>query len=395
MKFPADGSHLKTKSYLHKLFKEVEGYRWEKTVGALYCQPHEVSVNLWKKFIHLNPNNIGNWTVKEKKKAYGTARVERLLMFQLLDLYSSHRTRWGGYMTSGATEGNLFSAWLGRMSLEQKIDKSSITMVLNDLSHYSLAKAASVVGVKISYAMLSRKLWVFDVDSLIDTITALSQKGHEGFLLPLTLGYTTTGSSDDYKKIVNEMVKLEKKLKIKIYIWIDAALNGLVDPFINPELILDTPKINSFVCDFHKFGLTPIPSGFVLYRSSLENLIRSDVSYMTHDVGTLSGSRSGVSAVASFGVIHTLGRKGFERVIKNCLYRKKAFILRESNGLKKCEIVDIENGVAIGLVTNKPLGSEICRKYGLFSKKKTYRFSEGNEDLYIYKMSFLYRRSAQ
>ena len=123
--------------------------------------------------------------------------------------------------------------------------------------------------------------------------------------------------SDDLKSINIVIQKLQKKYKkIVVSIIIDAALNGLIKPFITKGF---SPFLNKnvhvFSVDFSKFPAIPYPAGVVLYRKQLRKIIERDVSVFANPDNTLLGSRPGASSAAIWGAIHQSGINGYKKII--------------------------------------------------------------------------------
>jgi len=393
-KFPKNSSpRWKIKLQLYSLSNTLKEWNLKKKIGALHCQPHPISISVWKKLLPYNPNNLGNWSLANQKKLDGSPKVERQLIKAMIDLYGGSPKSWEGYVTTGATESNIFSAWAGRNFLKNFCKMNQMCLVNTSLTHYSISKAADVVNIQTFSTKLNRKTWSIDLGSLEKTVSKLYKKGYKGFLIPLTLGYTQTGTNDDFQAITRLLKRLEKKLKITTFVWIDAALNGLVLPFTRNNFFpLRNSKIQTFCVDFHKTGMIPIPCGVILYRKSLRKNIENPIQYIYEKDNTLLGSRSGIPSVAAYSVISLLGKRGFKKVIRECQYEKRKFKQKVSDRLPNVEITDDQEGVSIGLVSRGPLPQDFLSRYGLFAKKYTYHFSTRSEKLYIYKAAFLYRK---
>ena len=120
----------------------------------------------------------------------------------------------------------------------------------------------------------------------------------------------------DYEYITKIVEKIRKSLKVEFFLWIDAAFNGLVEPFLNSNFTpFKNAQIQTFSTDFHKYGFVPMPSGLILYRKSLRKLIERPIDYLKEKDNTLLGSRSGISPVGCWNVINALGKVGFKKII--------------------------------------------------------------------------------
>jgi tyrosine decarboxylase/aspartate 1-decarboxylase len=70
-------------------------------------------------------------------------------------------------------------------------------------------------------------------------------------------------------------------------------------------------------------GLAPIPAGGLLFRNeNLRKTMSWDIPYLSGgetEQATLVGTRSGASAVAVWIVMKHLGRKGYRKIVRNCM----------------------------------------------------------------------------
>lgn len=336
------------------------------TLGSLYTLPHPTASQVYKRYVEYNPGNLGDWS--REPKTSGTQRVEYEVIHKLIDLYGGNHKTLSGYITSGGTEGNIFSLWLGRSLLEKKLPKEKICLIRTSLSHYSMTKAASVCGVSLFTTPLHPDEWNMDADALGNTVAQLYTKGYRGFILPLTIGYPSTGSSDNIQKITRTVRHLERSYKGTIfYVWIDAALNGLVEPFLNDSFHpFHNPLVQSIVVDFHKFGLVPYPAGVVLYKDTLRSYIERPVSFLSELDATLLGSRSGVPAVSIWAMIHAFGKARYARLARQQVEHKN-FVMKEvtkhSNNFR---FITYKHSVSFGLIyRGGQLPGWIEQKYSL------------------------------
>lgn len=393
LKFPEKGStSLKVKLEIKKVLKEVKNWKMEEKLGGLHSEPHPISLSVWKKFLKFNPNNLGNWSLASQKNLDGTQLIERKLIKMLIDLFGGKQSQWEGYVTSGATEANIFSAWVGRILLEKLYERSKICLISNSLSHYSIIKSSDVVGIDNIPTAIDRKSWSMDLVDLKANVTRLSKKGYKGFIIPLTVGYAQTGTSDDYQKLIGMLRKLEYDLRINTFNWVDAALSGLVLPFTTSLFLpLKNTRIQTFCVDFHKAGMVPIPCGVILHRRSLRKNVERSIPYIHEDDNTLLGSRSGISPVVAYAIIRLLGKNGLREVARKGQREKRKFKNLMAKKFANIEVTGDEDGISIGLVSKSPISLEFREKFGLYARKFDYHFSTGTEKLYIYKASFLFR----
>lgn len=391
--FPEFGTpKLQIYSKIYGLKNLFARYKNSSRLDQLFTYPHDVAINVWRSLLPYSPNHLGNWSIKNVLPDQESASIERDLIHMMIDLYHGNQLSTEGYMTSGATEGNIYAAWLGRKFLEkQSIKQDQICLLKTSLTHYSIEKAADICALPTKITPMNEKTWGMDPKSFNRTITKLHKEGYRGFLIPLTLGYTTTGTADPVNKICLQMNAVSKKLHVVFYAWIDAALNGLIEPFLNDSFTPFSDKyIYAFVTDFHKFGFAPIPSGLILYRKKLRSLIEKPIPYLEQKDNTLLGSRPGVAPVACWAIIHALGKNGFKKIIAKNTKTMHAFINAVSAG-SSIKIIARQNSLHCALVVKKRDMHCILleKKFGLHFRPTTLVFSNRTRSIYIAKAFFV------
>lgn len=368
--------------------------RIKNNLGSLYTLPSRQTTSVYKKLIDLNPSALGTWADNPTDLSLDHL-CEYEVIHELIDLYGGKQNSFSGYVTSGGTEGNLFSLWLGRTFLQEGCKLSEICLLKTDLTHYSVAKSAEICNVEQYFVPMDKKNWAFSVAGLRIKIEKLYLAGKRGFLLPLTIGYTSTGTSDPIKQIIALTKEFEKKHKIKFYVWIDAAFNGLVDPFNGRGFTpLTSMHINTLVVDFHKFGLVPYPAGCVLYRKNIAKLVEKDIDYLSEKDRTLLGSRSAIPAVSIWASIHSLGKKGYEKMYADSYHNKAYFIHKIKETFPDTEIITEEKSISLGLIFHNfvegKLTKDIEEKYALYGGIQKLSFYPNHKRrARIYKVFFL------
>jgi len=385
---------LQINARLFGVKNELKNHNFAFNLGSLCTPPHPVATKVYQSFLKYNPNHLGNWSYKEPGQ--GTERLEYEVIKKMIDLYHAPKEGIEGYVTSGGTEGNIYSLWLGRLCLEKLCTKGTICLLRTSLSHYSIRKAGNICNIPQFLTPLNSQEWNIDAKSLSKKVKELYKIGYRGFLLPLTVGYTTTGTQDNIQEITKIIKKLEKELKnTNFYIWIDAALNGLIEPFINESFQPFTSSlIQTLVVDFHKFGMVPYPAGIVLYRRNLRKAAEQDINYLEEKDSTLLGSRQGASAVAIWAMIHYLGRSGYRKMALEQLKNKNYFIKNIQDIFPKAEIISHRNSPSCGVIfhslKNQKLPRALEDKYWLYPGLMNLKFESNiKKRQIIYKFLFL------
>lgn len=392
IKFPTNPiSVLKIKWFLYLIKKELQNLKKWRSLSDLFCYPNPIAISVWRKLLPYNPNHLGRWINRDIPPYKITGKIEKDLIYKMIDLYHADENKIEGYITSGATEGNIFSAWLGRKKLEQHMSIEQIILIRTDLTHYSIRKAADIVGIRDIVIPVNEDNWNMSITELEKSISKLWKKGIRGFLIPLTLGYTVGGTDDDTEEIIPLTRKLKDKFKnIYFFFWIDAALNGLTLPFIEKNFRpFNDEEIQSFVVDFHKFAGVPYPSGIILYRKDLRSLIEHSIPYLTETDNTLLGSRTGIAAVSTWITIQSLGKTGLREVLRACLERKKTVLNYIEDHYPEIKIISEKNSIQAALIVKKPLPESFSLKYGLQMIHYKIKFKRQSKLLKIYKLFFM------
>jgi histidine decarboxylase len=209
---------------------------------------------------------------------------EREVIQYFSELYGLPLGAAWGYVTSCGTEGNLHGLWMGRELYPDGI------LYASEDSHYSVTKAARLLRVPFTEVKSQRNGEV-DYNALRH---ALSNNWGQPPIITLNIGTTVKGAVDNLAKVV----KILNNLAIeRFYIHLDAALGGLLIPFMEGATPLDFSQfpIGSIAVSGHKFIGSPIPCGIVLTRKYYVR--RFEVDYIGAPDTTLTGSRSGLAAV--------------------------------------------------------------------------------------------------
>jgi glutamate decarboxylase len=140
-----------------------------------------------------------------------------------------------------------------------------------------------------------------------------------------TLGLTFTLTYEPVKGIAAALDKLQKDKGLDIPIHVDAASGGFIAPFISPELEWDfrIPRVKSINTSGHKYGLSPLGVGWVIWREKKdlpEDLIFK-VNYLGGDMPTfaLNFSRPGGQIVAQYYNLLRYGKDGYRALQRACL----------------------------------------------------------------------------
>lgn len=159
-----------------------------------------------------------------------------------------------------------------------------------------------------------------------------------------TLGVTFTGVYEPVEALAKELDAIERDTGLDIPLHVDGASGGFIAPFIQPELVWDfrIERVKSINSSGHKYGLSPLGVGWVVWRSKEdlpEELIFS-VDYLGGNMPTfaLNFSRPGGQIIAQYYNFLRLGRAGYTKIQQSCADTAQ-WLAQELNKLGIFELV--------------------------------------------------------
>jgi glutamate decarboxylase len=139
-----------------------------------------------------------------------------------------------------------------------------------------------------------------------------------------TLGVTFTGEFEPVEAVSNALDQYQEDTGFDIPIHVDGASGGFLAPFCAPEVKWDfrLPRVRSINASGHKFGLSPLGVGWILWReqSDLPQELVFHVNYLGGDMLdiALNFSRPGGQVVCQYYNFLRLGREGYRQVHGAC-----------------------------------------------------------------------------
>lgn len=277
---------------LVKLYRETPKH-WEGHIfGSMTTAPHPLAVYAYLLFIYTNYSD---------KEIFYTLKYFEEELFNSLNQYYGGVS---GLLTSGGTESN-FLALLASKKIFR--DRENI-VVAPDTVHVSIDKACNIMGCRVIKIETSNKpVDPYKVEEYI--------RRYKPFAVVITGGTTERGLIDPIKEVS------DVAFDTNTYLHIDAAYGGLLIPHLYRHGYVEYdlrfyPGVSSISIDFHKNGLTPIPSSILLFS---ENNYRDQVCYETpymlsRETCGLLGTRPGGALVATWAIWKYMGWKGFEEL---------------------------------------------------------------------------------
>lgn len=214
-----------------------------------------------------------------------------------------------------------------------------------------------------------------------------------------TLGVTFTCQYEPVKEVNDALDQLQKDTDLNIPIHVDGASGGFLAPFCAPELEWDfrLPRVKSINTSGHKFGLSPLGVGWVVWRDAQElpeDLI-FNVNYLGGNMPTfaLNFSRPGGQIVAQYYNFLRLGKEGYRKIQTAC-YETAQYLADEIGKMGPFEVLfdgDMKTGIpALSWTIKKGFDTKGYTLYDLADRLRSrgwqvpaYSMPANREDLVI------------
>lgn len=277
---------------LQKRRKKDLLYEGGRILSAVSTQPLEVALDAYRIFSDVNA--LDTHVFPE------AAAIEAEVIEWFGRVLKNPKT--AGYIASGGTEANFSALWAAR-----KIYPKRKRIIVPESAHYSIEKAADLMGLKVDWVGL-------DEDFKADVSEIEKRMGDGTLAVVATAGTSALGVVDPIEEI--------DSLCDDVFFHIDAAFGGFVLPFMETKRRMDfsLPNVDSVTIDAHKMGLAPLPSGTILFRdSSYVERMQSSPTYLPNKSFTLLGSRSGGAIAATWAAIKSLDVVGYRKIVAECM----------------------------------------------------------------------------
>jgi glutamate decarboxylase len=139
-----------------------------------------------------------------------------------------------------------------------------------------------------------------------------------------TLGVTFTCQYEPVKAVAEALDTFEKESGLDIPIHVDGASGGFLAPFCASDLEWDfrLPRVKSINTSGHKFGLSPLGVGWVIWREATD--LPEELVFWVNYLGgnmrdiSLNFSRPGGQVVTQYYNFLRLGRDGYRKIHSAC-----------------------------------------------------------------------------
>jgi glutamate decarboxylase len=252
-----------------------------------------------------------------------TAELERRCVHMLADLWNSPEAENTiGCSTTGSSEaamlGGLAMKWRWRerqRAAGRPIDRPNLICGPVQVCWHKFAR---YFDVELREVPLEPGRWMLTPDEV-------ARRCDENTIgVVPTLGLTFTLHYEPVADICAALDRLQAERGWDIPVHVDGASGGMIAPFIHQDVVWDfrLPRVKSINTSGHKFGLTPLGCGWVIWRDTCElpeDLIFR-VNYLGGDMPTfaLNFSRPGGQIVCQYYNFLRLGREGYGRVHQAC-----------------------------------------------------------------------------
>jgi glutamate decarboxylase len=281
-----------------------------------------------------------------------TAEIERRCVHMLGDLWNAPEAEEAiGCSTTGSSEaamlGGLAAKWRwrkARAAAGKPADKPNMVCGPVQICWHKFAR---YFDVEIREVPLEGNRLMMDPETTLERVDE-----NTIFVVP-TMGVTFTCAYEPVKAISDALDKLQADTGLDVPMHVDGASGGFLAPFCAAEIEWDfrLPRVRSINASGHKFGLSPLGVGWVLWRdkADLPDELIFDVNYLGGNMPTfaLNFSRPAGQIVAQYYNFLRLGREGYFRVHKSC-YDTARYLADEIAGMGPFRIIfggDMKAGI--------------------------------------------------
>ncbi|MFS0517790.1 histidine decarboxylase [Nostoc sp. UIC 10607] len=270
--------------------------------------PYNLSCDysLIAKFFNHLLNNAGDPYIEPDFGLHSRKFEQEVLSF-FANLYKIAEDQFWGYVTAGGTEGNLYGMFLAR-----EIYPNGILYSSQD-SHYSIPKAAKLF--RIQHNVVNSQInGEMDYDHFEQLI---SENRSYPAIINLNIGTTVKGAIDNLDKVLEILERNQIK---DYYIHCDAALSGLILPFLDGAPQINFQKPIDSIAISAKFIGSPLPCGVVLTKKKWVEKVETEIEYIGSKDTTILGSRNGHTPLILWYAVQTRGYDGLAREANICIH---------------------------------------------------------------------------
>ena len=265
-------------------------------LGSMCTEAHPIAKEAFFKFVDSNLGDPGLFK--------GTKLLEDKVLKMIGSFLSIENP--AGHMVTGGTEANIMAIRSARNIAREKKGIKDGEFIVPKSAHFSFKKAADMLDLNLIRVDL-------DENYRIDPKCVEENINENTVAIVGIAGTTELGIIDP----IEDLSKIA--IQNDIHLHVDAAFGGFSIPFLKergydfPNFDFSIEGVKSITVDPHKMGLSPIPSGGILFRDqSYLDAMSVDSPYLTiKHQSTIVGTRLGASAAATYAVMSYLGKEGY------------------------------------------------------------------------------------
>jgi len=293
--------------------------------------------------VHKLMNECMDKNMIDKDEYPQTAEIEGRCVHMMADLWNSPESaNTVGCSTTGSSE----AAMLGGMAMKRAWEAK------RKAAGKPIDKPNMISGpVQICWHKFTRYWDIehreipMEHDRLIMTPEEVLSRVDENTIgVVPTLGVTFTCQYEPVKAVAEALDKLEKDKGLDIRMHVDGASGGFLAPFCAPDLEWDfrIPRVKSINSSGHKFGLSPLGVGWIIWRE--EQDLPEELIFWVNYLGgnmrdiALNFSRPGGQIMCQYYNFLRLGKEGYRKIHTAC-YDTAKYIAREIEKLGPFEII--------------------------------------------------------
>ncbi len=284
---------------------------------ATFCQTWE------EPEVHRLMDECIDKNIVDKDEYPQIAEIESRCVHMLADLWNSPA---GDNAVGCSTTGSSEAAMLGGMAMKRRWEAS------RKAQGKPIDKPNLITGpVQVCWHKFTRYWDVehreipMDRDRLLMTPEEVLKLCDENTIgVVPTLGVTFTGGYEPVAAVSQALDQLQRETGLDIPIHVDGASGGFLAPFCAPELVWDfrLPRVRSINASGHKFGLSPLGVGWVLWREQAD--LPEELIFWVNYLGgnmrdiALNFSRPGGQVACQYYNFLRLGVEGYRKIHGAC-----------------------------------------------------------------------------
>ena len=265
-------------------------------LGSMCTEAHPIAKEAFFKFVDSNLGDPGLFK--------GTKLIEDTVIKMIGSFLSIENPV--GHMVTGGTEANIMAIRSARNMARDSKGIEDGELIVPKSAHFSFKKAADMLNLNLIRVDLDDNYRI-NPECVEENIT-------ENTVAIVGIAGTTELGMIDPIEDLSEIA-----IQNDVHLHVDAAFGGFSIPFLKergydlPSFDFSLEGVKSITVDPHKMGLSPIPSGGILFRDqSYLDAMSVDSPYLTiKNQSTIVGTRLGAASAATYAVMNYLGKEGY------------------------------------------------------------------------------------